>query len=206
MDTSENPALPDLSLKLEDPAEADPVLNWQAVFGNGQPVEIEIGIGKGRFIIASATAQPGTNFVGVEWAAKYLRLALSRAQKRRLPNLRLVHADAREFVEFFVPSASVQALHLYFPDPWPKKRHHKRRLFEPSFLGEVARVLIPGGRLWLATDHQEYFEVMQEVLAGDARFQDAEATWGGVKTNYEEKYLRVGKPINRRVLELKETA
>jgi tRNA (guanine-N7-)-methyltransferase len=145
METREREALPELLLKLEEPAEQDPVLDWEAVFGNRQPVEIEIGIGKGRYLIAAAQAQPQTNFVGVEWASKYLRIALDRGQKRRLSNLRLVRADAREFVEFFVPAASARAFHLYFPDPWPKKRHHKRRLFNASFLNEVARALEPGG-------------------------------------------------------------
>jgi tRNA (guanine-N7-)-methyltransferase len=202
METREREALPDLLLKLEEPAEQDPVLDWQAVFGNRQPVEIEIGIGKGRYIIAAAQARPQTNFLGIEWASKYLRIALERGQKRRLANLRLVRAEAREFVEFFVPATSVQAFHLYFPDPWPKKRHHKRRLFNPAFLEEVARTLVPGGRLWLATDHADYFAAMQEVLAADLRFREVEADWGEVKTNYEEKYLRAGKPIYRRVAAL----
>lgn len=202
METRGREDLPNLLLVLEEPAEQDPVLDWEGVFGNRQPVEIEIGIGKGRYLIAAAQAQPQTNFIGIEWASKYLRIALDRSQKRRLFNLRLVRADAREFVEFFVPAASVRAFHLYFPDPWPKKRHHKRRLFNASFLGEVARTLEPGGRLWLATDHEDYFAAMQEVLAADLRFREVEADWGEVKTNYEEKYLRVGKPIYRRVVAL----
>lgn len=206
METKEREALPDLLLKLEEPAEQDPVFDWEAVFGNRRPVEIEVGIGKGRYLIAAAQAQPQTNFIGIEWAAKYLRIALERSQKRRLFNLRLVRADAREFVEFFVPSASVRAFHLYFPDPWPKKRHHKRRLFNAAFLDEVARTLEPGGRLWLATDHGDYFAAMQEVLAADCRFREVEADWGAVKTNYEEKYLRAGKPILRRVVVLEEKA
>lgn len=206
METREREDLPELLLKLEEPAEQDPVLDWGAVFGNRQPVEIEIGIGKGRYIIAAAQAQPQINFIGIEWASKYLRLALDRSQKRRLINLRLVRADAREFVEFFVPTGSVRAFHLYFPDPWPKKRHHKRRLFNTSFLDEVARTLAPGGRLWLATDHEDYFAAMQEVLAADCRFREVEADWGEVKTNYEEKYLRAGKPIHRRVVALAEKA
>ncbi len=204
METNLNEELPDLLLKLENPADQDPVLDWGAVFGNNRPVEIEIGIGKGRYIIAAAGTQPETNFVGIEWAAKYLRLALERGQKRRLGNLRLVHADAREFVEFFVPGSSVQAFHIYFPDPWPKKRHHKRRLFNAAFLGEVARALALRGRLWLATDHGDYFAAMQEVLAGDRRFRGVHADWGEVKTNYEDKYLRAGKPIHRQVVELAE--
>ena len=204
METSEKETLPDLLLKLEEPAVQDPMLDWERVFGNRQPVEIEIGIGKGRYLIAAAQAQPQINFIGIEWAAKYLRLALDRGQKRRLTNLRLVRTDAREFVEFFVPATSVRAFHLYFPDPWPKKRHHKRRLFNSSFLDEVARTLEPGGWLRLATDHEEYFAAMQEVLAADRRFREVEAEWGEVRTNYEEKYLRAGKPIHRRVVMLAE--
>jgi len=206
MENRERGELPELLLELDDPAEKDPVLDWAQVFGNGQPVEIEIGIGKGRYLLAAAGVRPETNFVGVEWAAKYLRIALERGRKRRLGNLRLVRADAREFVEFFVPAASVRAFHVYFPDPWPKKRHHKRRLINPAFLAEVARTLEPGGLLWLATDHEEYFAAMQEALAADPRFRDTAALWGEVKTNYEEKYLRAGKPIYRRVVELAENA
>ncbi|MBM3279474.1 MAG: tRNA (guanosine(46)-N7)-methyltransferase TrmB [Candidatus Handelsmanbacteria bacterium] len=207
MENSERGVLLELLLELDNPAEKDPVLDWAQVFGNGQPVEIEIGIGKGRYLLAAAGARPETNFVGVEWAAKYLRIALERGRKRRLGgNLRLVRADAREFVEFFVPAASVRAFHVYFPDPWPKKRHHKRRLINPAFLAEVARTLAPGGLLWLATDHEEYFAAMQEALATASRFRDAAAEWGEVKTNYEEKYLRAGKPIYRQVVELAENA
>lgn len=206
METRERETLPDLLLKLEEPAVQDPVLDWEAVFGNCQPVEIEIGVGKGRYIIAAAQAQPQINFIGIEWASKYLRLALDRGQKRRLTNLRLVRADAREFIEFFVPAAAVRVFHLYFPDPWPKKRHHKRRLFNASFLDEVARTLEPGGRLRLATDHEDYFAAMQEVLAADLRFREVEADWGEVKTNYEEKYLRAGKSIHRRVVALAESS
>ncbi len=193
----------DLLLRLEEAAEEDPALDWHEVFGNDHPVEIEIGIGKGRFLMAAAQARPQVNFIGVEWAAKYLRIAQARSQKRRLRNLRLVRADAREFVEFFVPASSVRAFHLYFPDPWPKKRHHKRRLFNAEFLGEVERALEPGGRLWLATDHGDYFQAMLEVLAGAERLGEAAADWEGVKTNYEEKYLTAGKPIYRLVLEKK---
>ena len=108
---------------------------------------------------------------------------------------------SREFVEFFVPEKSVNAYHIYFPDPWPKKRHHKRRLFNREFLSEVERTLVPGGRLWLATDFGEYFDVMVEVLAQSHSMREVEAEWVGAKTNYEEKYLAVGKPIYRRVLE-----
>ena len=100
-----------------------------------------------------------------------------------------------------MPEKSVNAYHIYFPDPWPKKRHHKRRLFNREFLSEVERTLVPGGRLWLATDFGEYFDVMVEVLAQSHSMREVEAEWVGAKTNYEEKYLAVGKPIYRRVLE-----
>ena len=206
METREAEEKLDLLLALEAPSEKDPVLDWEVVFGNRQPVEIEVGIGKGRFIIAAAQTRPLVNFVGVEWAAKYLRIALERSQKRRLLNVRLVCTDAREFIEFFVPTGSVQALHLYFPDPWPKKRHHKRRLFNAAFLDELWRILEPEGRLWLATDHDDYYAVMQEVLAADPRFREVAAEWGEVKTNYEVKYLNAGKPIYRRVVAKAESA
>lgn len=198
METEE---LDSLLLELGGATDRDPVLNWQELFGNGYPVEIEIGIGKGRFLIDAAQRLPQVNFVGIEWASKYLRIAHTRSLKRRLCNVRLVRADAREFVEFFVPTESLQAIHIYFPDPWPKKRHHKRRLFNEGFLREVERTLNVGGMLWLATDYVEYFEVMLEVLEGSSCLVEVEEEWQGVRTNYEEKYMVQGKLIYRLILE-----
>ena len=190
-----------LLLDMECEAQSDPILDCGAVFGDENPVEIELGIGKGRFLIDAAQRCPSVNFVGVEWAGKYLRIAHTRCLKRKLANVRLVKAEAREFVEFFLPSASIQAFHLYFPDPWPKKRHHKRRLFNDDFVAEVVRVLIPGGNLWLATDHDEYFQVMLEVLDGCPSLRQTSLPWEGVCTNYEDKFVARGAHINRLALE-----
>ncbi len=185
-------------------AEADspaPLLNWEAVFGNAHPVELELGIGKGRFLINAAQTQPHINFVGIEWAAKYLRLAHERSLKRGLTNIRLGRVDASEFIEHFVPTSGLRGLHIYFPDPWPKKRHHKRRLFNGPFLREIERTLQSEGCLWLATDHQEYFKVMLEVLEQTTCLSQIEAEWMGQMTNYEAKFVAEGRPIYRRVMQ-----
>jgi tRNA (guanine-N7-)-methyltransferase len=190
-----------LVLELDQTDNCDPVLDWDMVFGNTHPVEIEIGIGKGRFLIEAAQNNLQVNYIGVERAAKYLRIAQARSLKRNLENIRLILVSAQDFLEFFVPTESVRAIHLYFPDPWPKKRHHKRRLFNVSFIKEVERILEPGGRLWLATDHEDYFAAMLEVLDGSTCLSEIEVEWPGVKTNYEEKYISQGKIIHRRILE-----
>ena len=190
----------DLLLQLESDA-GDPTLVWEMIFGNAHPVEIELGIGKGRYIIDAAARNGNVNYVGVERASKYLRLAQSRCLKRELANIRFARVDAQEFVEFFVGARSVRAYHLYFPDPWPKKRHYKRRLFSENFLREAERTLEIGGRLWIATDHEGYFDRMLEVLGTATGLDEIEAEWQGARTNYEEKYLGRGKAIFRRVLE-----
>ena len=191
-----------LMLDLEEQREDDPVLDFEHLFGNGNDVEVELGIGKGRFLIDAAQRHVDRNYFGVEWASKYLRIAHQRCLKRRLSNVRLARADAREFVEFFLPAGSIRAYHIYFPDPWPKKRHHKRRLVNREFIAEIERSLTTGGRLWIATDHVEYFEVMLEVLKAFPQLREVEAEWEGVPTNYEEKYLARGVGINRKVVEL----
>jgi tRNA (guanine-N7-)-methyltransferase len=192
----------ELLLQLADIDDVDPVIRWFEVFANEKPIEIEIGIGKGRFLVDAADRRPDANFVGVEWAMKYLRMAHARSVRSGLDNMRFVRADAREFVEFFVPSATVQAYHIYFPDPWPKKRHHKRRLFNDGFLREIERTLASGGRLWLATDFADYYEAMLDVLGRSEILHEIEVDWEGARTNYEEKYLAAGKPIFRRVMEI----
>jgi tRNA (guanine-N7-)-methyltransferase len=188
-------------LDLDGRYDGDPTLSWCKVFANNHPVEIEIGIGKGRFLIDAVERQPEVNFIGVEWAAKYLRLAHDRMVKKGFENIRFIRADAREFVEFFVPTASVQAYHIYFPDPWPKKKHHKRRLIDEEFLEEVERTLEPRGKLRIATDHTQYYEAVLEVLEKSRWLREIEGHWDGRRTNYEEKFIDQGKPIHRKVME-----
>jgi tRNA (guanine-N7-)-methyltransferase len=193
---------PSLIVPLDDESDDDPTLDLGGLFGNDSPIEIELGFGKGRFLLDAAQRRPERNFVGVEVAAKYLRLTHDRARRRGLLNLRFVHGDAREFIEFFVPGESVRALHVYFPDPWPKARHHKRRLLEAEFFEEALRVLEPEGRLWIATDHDDYYEAIVEALEPSSdRFGLVEPAWDGVTTNYEDKFVRLGSSIHRRVLQ-----
>lgn len=189
----------DLLFPIGDVTESESMVDFFSVFGNNRPVEIEIGIGKGRFLIDAAKRNPDSNFLGIEWAMKYLRLAHKRALNSNLSNMRFLRADAREFVEFFLPANSVHAFHIYFPDPWPKKRHHKRRLINTEFRIEVERSLSSGGLIWLATDHSEYFGAMIEVFEASSTLEPIELCWAGAKTNYEQKYLNEGKLIFRQV-------
>src|SRR5688572_12702557 len=133
-------------------------LNWQELFGNPNPVEIEIGMGKGTFLTEQAKARPETSFFGIEWARWFWRYASDRLRRNGCLNARTVRAEALFFLREFVEDASLSVVHVYFPDPWPKKRHHKRRLVQAPFLKQVERVLVPGGRLQVVTDHREYFE------------------------------------------------
>jgi tRNA (guanine-N7-)-methyltransferase len=141
------------------------LLDFAAVFGNARPVEIEIGFGKGLFLLTSALSRPDVNFLGVEIERKYQLFTANRIAKRGLSNVRLACVDARRFLRDCIQSNSVQALHIYFPDPWWKTRHHKRRLWTPEFATECARVLVLGGRLLAATDVEDYFRIMENHLA-----------------------------------------
>src|SRR5205807_4142652 len=133
-------------------------LDWGELFGNDHPVELEIGMGKGTFLVEQAKARPETNFLGIEWARWFWRYASDRLRRAGCGNTRTVRAEASFFLREFVPPASLAVLHIYFPDPWPKARHHKRRLIQPAFMPLVQRVLVAGGRLQVVTDHQGYFE------------------------------------------------
>src|SRR5262249_1630393 len=126
-------------------------LAWDAVFGNDHPVEIEVGFGKGLFLVTTAQAHPEHNFLGIEIVRKYQLFTATRIAKRGVQNVRLAKADARLFLRDLVAAESVHGMHVYFPDPWWKKRHQKRRLFTSEFIEQCARVLKPGGRLNIAT-------------------------------------------------------
>jgi tRNA (guanine-N7-)-methyltransferase len=177
-------------------------IKWAELFGNDHPVELEIGTGKGTFLTEQAQARPQVNFVGIEWARWFWRYASDRLRRNHCQeNARAVRAEAAFFLTEFVPPASLSVLHIYFPDPWPKKRHHKRRLIQPSFLQLVDRVLIPGGRLQIVTDHADYFAQIQSVV-GASPLQIVEYNHPGsaapgefVGTNFERKYRREGRPF-----------
>jgi tRNA (guanine-N7-)-methyltransferase len=187
---------------LLDPETLPRPLDFRAVFGRSAPVELEIGVGKGFFLMNAALRQPDTDFLGIEYAGKYLARAIERIEKRPISNVRLVHGEALSFMQNCLGDASLQVIHLYFPDPWPKKRHHKRRLLQMPFLREVHRLLQPGGELLIATDHEEYWHWMQAVLAEQTllrpggRLPEPPLDLEGL-TNYEIKYLREGRPIYR---------
>jgi tRNA (guanine-N7-)-methyltransferase len=136
-----------------------------AVFASVAPLEVEVGSGKGLFMETAASACPDHNFLGIEIATKYARYCAARLAKRGLNNAVMVHGDAGHVFRDVIPDGAVNAVHVYFPDPWWKKRHHKRRIMAGPFLREVERVLISGGRLHFWTDVKEYFELSLEAMA-----------------------------------------
>jgi tRNA (guanine-N7-)-methyltransferase len=187
---------------IELDALGDP-LDWEGLFGNGNPVEIEIGTGRGRFLILAGRARPETNFLGLDYSRKFLAMARQRIGRRGLTNVRLVRTEALRLLPR-IPDASVRRYHVYFPDPWPKKRHHKRRLFQSPFLEQAWRTLVPGGRILLLTDHAEYFRAIGETLEATPLFAREESGFppealldeDGL-TNFEMKYRLEGRPIHR---------
>ena len=192
---------------------------WFGLEGTRRPLELEIGSGKGTFLLNQARAMPGVNYIGIEWAKQFWLYAADRCRRHGLENVRVVRAEAAAFVRNYVADSSLRQVHIYFPDPWPKSRHHKRRLIQEGFLRELWRVLAPGipgthgngesaGRIRIATDHAEYFEWMVEH-AGRVTdlfellpFESPASAGEGelVGTNFERKYRREGRPFYSMVL------
>jgi tRNA (guanine-N7-)-methyltransferase len=209
------PPLPDDVVERPESAWIDP----RAWFDEPErPFELEIGSGKGTFLAQQAKLQPGVNFLGIEYAREFFAYAADRIRRNDLTNVRMLYADAAAFVRLRVPSEIVRVLHLYFPDPWPKTRHHKRRMVQNEFLAHAWRILEPGGELRVVTDHADYWAWMEEHFepwcapghewGGRAmRFErlpferPASAGEGEVVgTNFERKYRREGRPFNATIL------
>lgn len=166
--------------------------------------EIEIGSGKGTFLVQQAALQPEVNFLGFEWAGEFFRYAADRVRRHRRTNVKIVHADATEFLRFRCADGVAAVIHLYFSDPWPKTRHHKRRVVQDHTLAEFHRVLRSGGELRLVTDHDDLWAWYQAHIERNARMFDAKvfetpisAGEGEVVgTNFERKYRREGRPFH----------
>lgn len=169
-------------------------------FENRAPLEVEIGTGKGRVLLYLAKRFPSRNFVGIEWANKYYRYAADRLRRWQVRNAKMLRADARELFIDRLKDNTVDAVHVYFPDPWPKKRHHKRRLFIPEFCYAVLRVLRSEGKVYIATDYKEYSDMILENMLGTGGFCKVEydsPEGSEVRTNYEDKWIKEGREIYR---------
>ena len=171
-------------------------LDFRELFGNANPVVVEIGSGKGRFLIGSAMEQPDVNFIGIEKSLHYHRVIRERVAKRSLTNVRLINHDAFLVLRDMFADESVSELHVYFPDPWPKKREKKRRIIRAEALEQFRRVLAPDGKGIYVTDHQEYFEsvapVIEEYFRAERRIPGPD---DAPRTNYEAKYRAEGRAI-----------
>ncbi len=191
---------PRIFLEGETP-EAGPV-DLAGLFGRPAPVEMEIGTGKGRFLLESAAAHPDRSWLGLEIEPAYCAFVRLRAARQGLSNVRIEPLDGREFVIRRVPPGALAALHVYFPDPWPKKRHHKRRLVTPAFAAAAARALAAGGLFRAASDHAGYWALIEEVLGGEPlleRLAEEETGPWTSGTNYERKFAASGRPVFKAV-------
>jgi tRNA (guanine-N7-)-methyltransferase len=179
------------------------VLDWHAVFGNDHGVEIEVGFGKGLFLLSASEAHPEVNFLGIEIVRKYQLFTATRLAKRQHTNVRVACADARLVLRDQVATNSVRAVHVYFPDPWWKKRHHKRRVFTAEFAIECTRILDRGGLLHVATDVEDYAVLVREAV-GQTPLQELPPPGETAPvhdldylTNFERKFRIQGKTIYR---------
>lgn len=182
--------------------------NWHKIFGNNDPIHIEIGMGKGKFIHTMAAEHPGINYVGIEKYSSVLLRAIQKMQEQELSNLKFIRMDAEDITKVFAPG-EVDRIYLNFSDPWPKDRHAKRRLPSREFLARYDVILKKDGVLEFKTDNRELFDFAIEELApagwraktvtfdlhGDERLMK-----GNVMTEYEEKFSAMGNPICKYVI------
>jgi len=181
-------------------------LDLAAVFGRRPDrFEVDIGCGKGRFLLSRAAAHPDTAFLGVDRNRGRLEKVARRAKRAGLRNLRLLAAEAAYAVEVLMPRAAVNTVYVFFPDPWPKRRHHRRRLFAPAFLEALDAALAEGGRVHVATDHLDYFNGIRALLAADRRFRECPPfiPEENERTDFEVIFLAKQAPIGRCTFEKK---
>jgi tRNA (guanine-N7-)-methyltransferase len=184
----------------EVPAPFDP----PAVFGRAAPLEIEVGSGKGLFMERASLALPERNFLGIEVAKKYARFAAARLARQGRTNAVMIQGDALRFFREWLGDASLDAVHVYFPDPWWKKRHQKRRVMKVEFLRDIQRTLKPGGELHFWTDVEEYFHETLTLLAACTTLEgpleaseDPASHDLDYRTHFERRMRLHGEPVYR---------
>jgi tRNA (guanine-N7-)-methyltransferase len=197
MGTGQQRALAELGPRYLLPFEPVQPLDWATHFGRQAPRVLEIGFGMGDATAQIAAALPGTDFIGIEVHVPGVGALLKRIGEEGLSNLRLIQHDAVEVLQQMVAPASLDGVHIFFPDPWHKKRHNKRRLIQPAFVALLASRLAPGGYVHCATDWQPYAEQMLEVLAAEPALANTAATYAPRPayrplTKFENRGLKLG--------------
>jgi len=174
-------------------------IRTENLFPEPQPLEIELGAGDGGFLIEWAARKAGHNFIGVERLLGRLRKIERRAGRRGLTNIRAIRIEAGYFLQYLTPARSVSALHIYFPDPWPKRRHWRHRLVNDAFPSVAERVLLPGGGVYLRTDHPAYFTQMTQVFGAHGTFVPGETppALAAVPTDFERAFKSAGVEVLR---------
>ncbi|MGH7136991.1 MAG: tRNA (guanosine(46)-N7)-methyltransferase TrmB, partial [Pirellulales bacterium] len=174
----------------------------ESLFDRQAPLEVEVGTGKGLFLAAAAAAVPEHDFLGIEVSQKYARYAAARLAKQQLVNACVAHGDALRVFRERLPDASLAAVHVYFPYPWWKARHKKRRVMNSGFLKDVERTLMPGGRLHFWTDVEEYFQTTLELireatgLAGPINVPERSPEHDlDYRTHFERRTRLAGEPV-----------
>lgn len=173
----------------------DQPLDWAQIFGRTAPVVLEIGFGMGESLVTMAQQSPETDFVGIEVHPPGIGNILQRIDQEQITNLKVLRGDAVLLLRDLIPHGSLTRVQIYFPDPWPKKRHHKRRLVQAPFAALAARKLLPGGYLHAATDWPDYAEQMEAVLSADRSFENAQENKTRPVTKFERRGRGLGHPV-----------
>jgi len=188
----------------EDPyfLDIDKRPDWQFQFGNTNPIKLEIGFGMGNFLIEMAAKEPASNFIGIDFYHKGIRKLMARIKKLQLENIRVVYGDIRSKISILFKDKELNTIYINFPDPWPKKRHIKRRLIKPEFIKQLAQKLNFEGIIYLATDSENYAHEMLEYFNAETLFQNIESQKGFLKeridlpkTKYEKNFINAGEKI-----------
>ena len=180
-------------------------LNLEELFPKPQSLEVELGCGDASFLVEYARRHPEKNFIGVERLLGRIQKLDRKGRRAGLANLRGVRIESSYFLQYLLPPRSAVALHVYFPDPWPKKRHRKHRLIGGNFPALARAALAPGGVVYLRTDDADYFRQMTEVFAAGAEFQKMETPQelAEIATDFERDYNLRGIKTLRAAYQLK---
>ena len=181
-------------IRVKDPCRP---LECPSIYDLSRPLEIEVGCGRGRFLTGRAAQNPDCEFIGVERMLERVHVFDGKTRRLGLTNAHVIRLEALYTFHYLLPEHHARTVYVFFPDPWPKKKHHSHRLFGPLFLNALWKRLEIGGKLEFATDHEEYFHTVEECFAGDARFERVAPMERGPEawTEFETLFRGQGLPI-----------